>query len=115
MKKTILAITILAIELRSARHPSRHVWHHHFRKVGRLRNEKRREERINGSSLPAIHGPHGHRGVSDPPAEAENKAILPANTPIEFTLDKNKMNFKVNGKKYQYIVVGTSALDPNTK
>ena len=40
----------------------------------------------------------------------ENSTIIPADTPIEFTLDKNKINFKANGKKYQYIVVGTSAL-----
>jgi hypothetical protein len=48
-------------------------------------------------------------------AKPENKDILPANTPIEFTLDKNKMNLKVNGKKYQFIVVGTSALDPSAR
>jgi hypothetical protein len=41
------------------------------------------------------------------PSEQE---VLPANTPIEFTLDKDKMKFKVNGKKYQFLVVGTSAL-----
>jgi hypothetical protein len=38
------------------------------------------------------------------------KDILPANTPIEFTLSKDKMKFKVNGKKYEFLVVGTSAL-----
>jgi hypothetical protein len=38
------------------------------------------------------------------------KAILPANTPIEFTLAKDKMKFKANGKKYEYLVVGTSAV-----
>jgi hypothetical protein len=41
------------------------------------------------------------------PSEQE---ILPANTAIEFTLEKDKMKFKVNGKKYEFIVVGTSAL-----
>jgi hypothetical protein len=41
------------------------------------------------------------------PAE---KAILPANTPIEFTLAKDKMKFKANGKKFEYLVVGTSAV-----
>jgi hypothetical protein len=43
------------------------------------------------------------------------KAILPANTPVEFTLDKDKMKFKVNGKKYEYLVVGTSAIGAQTK
>ena len=36
--------------------------------------------------------------------------VFPANTPIQFTLDKNKAKFKVDGKKYEYLVVGTSAL-----
>jgi hypothetical protein len=36
--------------------------------------------------------------------------ILPANTPIEFTLDKDKMKFKLNGKKYEFLVVGMSAI-----
>lgn len=44
-----------------------------------------------------------------------DKTILPANTPIEFTLDKDKMKFKVNGKKYEYLVVGTSAIGAQTK
>jgi hypothetical protein len=39
------------------------------------------------------------------------KDILPANTTIEFTLDKDKMKFKANGKKYEYLVVGTSAVN----
>ena len=36
--------------------------------------------------------------------------ILPANTPIQFTLDKDLMKFKLNGKKYEFRVVGSSAL-----
>jgi len=36
--------------------------------------------------------------------------VFPANTAIQFTLDKNKAKFKVDGKKYEYLVVGTSAL-----
>jgi len=44
-----------------------------------------------------------------------NQTILPANTPIEFTLDKDKMKFKVSGKKYEYLVVGTSAVGAQTK
>jgi|SRR5271169_5954130 len=46
------------------------------------------------------------------PAE---KAIIPANTPIEFTINKDKMKFKANGKKYEYLVVGTSAVGAATK
>lgn len=38
------------------------------------------------------------------------KEIFPANTPIEFTKNKDKMKFKVNGKKYEFLVVGTSAV-----
>src|SRR5579863_611161 len=44
-----------------------------------------------------------------------DKSIVPANTPIEFTLNKNKMKFKANGKKYEYLIVATSALDTQTK
>jgi hypothetical protein len=44
-----------------------------------------------------------------------DKAILPANTSIEFTVDKDKMKFKVNGKKYEYLIVGTSAIGAQTK
>jgi len=43
------------------------------------------------------------------------KAILPANTPIEFTLDKDKMKFKAVGKSYEFLVVGTSAIAAKTK
>jgi hypothetical protein len=38
------------------------------------------------------------------------QAILPANTPIQFTLDKDKMKFKLSGKNYEFLVVGTSTL-----
>ena len=38
------------------------------------------------------------------------QAIIPANSPIEFTLDKDKMKFKLNGKKYEFLIVGTSAI-----
>jgi len=40
-----------------------------------------------------------------------DQAILPANTSIEFTLDKDKMKFKWNGKSYEFLVVGTSAIN----
>ena len=37
--------------------------------------------------------------------------IIPANTPIQFTIDKNKMKFKVNGQKYELVIVSTAALN----
>jgi hypothetical protein len=38
-----------------------------------------------------------------------DKALIPVNSSVEFTLDKDKMKFKANGKKYEYIVVSESA------
>lgn len=38
------------------------------------------------------------------------QVILPPNTSIEFTVGKDKMKFKANGKKYEFLVVGASAL-----
>ena len=43
------------------------------------------------------------------PKPAEHDILSP-NTPIQFTIDKQKMKFKVNGKKYEYLVVSVSAL-----
>ena len=43
-----------------------------------------------------------------------DQQIIPANTPIQFTIDKNKMKFKVDGKKYEFIVVSTAALNART-
>jgi hypothetical protein len=43
------------------------------------------------------------------------KAILPAGTLIEFALDKDKMKFKADGKKYEFLLVGTSAISAKTK
>jgi hypothetical protein len=43
------------------------------------------------------------------------KAILEANTPIEFTINKDKMKLKANGKKYEFLVVGTSAIPTQTR
>lgn len=41
------------------------------------------------------------------PAE---KALIPVNTPVEFTLDKDKMKFKANGKSYEYVIVSEAAV-----
>lgn len=38
------------------------------------------------------------------------KALIPANTPIEFTLDKDKMKFKANGRSYEYVIVSEAAI-----
>jgi len=40
------------------------------------------------------------------------KALIPINTPIEFTLEKDKIKFKANGKSFEYIVVSESAAPP---
>jgi hypothetical protein len=34
---------------------------------------------------------------------------IPINTAIEFTLDKDKIKFKANGKSYEYLVVSEAA------
>ena len=38
------------------------------------------------------------------------QALIPVNAEVEFTLDKDKMKFKANGKKYEYIVVSEAAV-----
>ena len=39
-----------------------------------------------------------------------DQELIPVNTSIEFTLDKDKMKFKANGKKYEYLVVSETPL-----
>ena len=39
-----------------------------------------------------------------------DKALIPVSTPIEFTLDKDKMKFKANGKSYEYLIVSETAV-----
>ncbi len=39
-----------------------------------------------------------------------DKALIPVNTPVEFTLDKDKMKFKANGKSYEYLIVSEDAV-----
>jgi len=38
-----------------------------------------------------------------------DQTLIPINTEIQFTLDKNKVKFKVNGKSFEFIVVGQAA------
>jgi hypothetical protein len=35
----------------------------------------------------------------------EEQELVPLNTAIEFTFDKNKMKFKANGKSFQFVVI----------
>jgi hypothetical protein len=46
--------------------------------------------------------------------KASSEAIIPANTAIEFTINKDKMKFTANGKKYEFLIVGTSAIPAQT-
>jgi hypothetical protein len=39
-----------------------------------------------------------------------HKALLPVNSPVELTLHKDKMKFKVNGKEYEMLIVSESAV-----
>jgi len=39
-----------------------------------------------------------------------NQEIIPANTAIQFVIDKDKMKFKLNGKNYEFLIVGTLAV-----
>ncbi len=41
--------------------------------------------------------------------KAGHNEILPVNAPVELTLSKDKMKFKVNGKGYEMLVVSESA------
>lgn len=43
-------------------------------------------------------------------AKASNQEIIPANTAIQFVIDKDKIKFKLNGKNYEFLIVGTSAI-----
>jgi hypothetical protein len=48
-------------------------------------------------------------------AKPGDQQILQANTPIQFTIDKNKMKFKVAGKKYEFVVVSSAALNAQNR
>jgi hypothetical protein len=39
-----------------------------------------------------------------------HKDILPVNAPVDLTLNKDKMKFKLNGKSYEMMVVSESAI-----
>jgi len=42
-------------------------------------------------------------------AKPSEQNLIPLNTAIQFTLDKNKMKFKVNGASFEFIVVSQAA------
>jgi hypothetical protein len=42
-------------------------------------------------------------------AKPSEKNLIPLNTAIQFTLDKNKMKFKVDGSSFEFIVVSQAA------
>src|SRR5580698_69528 len=44
----------------------------------------------------------------------EHKALLPVNAPVELTISKDKMKFKVNGKGYEMLIVSESAAPMGT-
>jgi hypothetical protein len=43
-----------------------------------------------------------------------DQTLIPINTAIQFTLDKNKVKFKINGKSFDFIVVGQAAASSAT-
>jgi hypothetical protein len=38
-----------------------------------------------------------------------DQALIPVNTSVEFTINKDKMKFKASGKTYEFLVVSESA------
>jgi hypothetical protein len=38
-----------------------------------------------------------------------HKQLLPVNAPVELTINKDKMKFKVNGKEYEMLIVSEAA------
>jgi hypothetical protein len=38
-----------------------------------------------------------------------DQTLIPLNTVVQFTLDKNKIKFKVDGKSYEFLVVSQAA------
>lgn len=38
-----------------------------------------------------------------------NQSLIPLNTSVMFTVDKNKMKFKADGKSYEYLILGQAA------
>ena len=45
----------------------------------------------------------------------KDQAMLPLNSPVEFTMNKDKMKLKVQGKSYEFLVVSEAAVAPDAK
>ncbi len=43
-----------------------------------------------------------------------DQMLIPLNTAIQFTLDKNKMKFKANGKSFEFLVISQAAASSAT-
>ncbi len=41
-----------------------------------------------------------------------DQALISLNTAIQFTLDKNKMKFKANGKSFEFMVISQASASP---
>ena len=41
-----------------------------------------------------------------------DQTLIPLNTTIQFTLDKDKMKFKANGKSFDFVVISQAAASP---
>jgi hypothetical protein len=39
-----------------------------------------------------------------------NQSLVPVNTKVEFTINKDKIKFKIDGKSYEYVVVSETAI-----
>jgi hypothetical protein len=44
-----------------------------------------------------------------------DQTLIPINTDVQFTLDKNKVKFKVNGKSFEFMVIAQAAASLPTR
>ena len=45
----------------------------------------------------------------------KDQAMLPLNAPAQYTMDKDKIKLKVQGKSYEFLVVSEAAATPDAK
>jgi hypothetical protein len=60
-----------------------------------------------------VHTPTTEYEIRQP--KPSDQTIIPANSAIQFTISKDKMKFKLNGKSYEFLIVGTSAISPTER
>ena len=56
-----------------------------------------------------------HSGATDytiRQPKPSDQHLIPLNTAIQFTLDKNKMKFKSDGKSFEFVVISQAAASP---